>query len=277
MLTRILAAIVMSAFGVGLLLFAPWQAFAAVMAIVVLLAVPEILKMTRLQAESDGVTLWDRIYLSLALLLVVLQPVIDRLWPEFYSFSMAMAAGFMFLAITRLFRPKDLGAMSRALMGDAFALVYLGALFTPLLALRIGEEQGWYVLLAMVITFGGDTGAYFMGKSIGRHKLAERISPKKTIEGYFGALLLSTVAVVLLCLFAAPYNALSVADAIVLGLVGATLGMLGDLTESLLKRAVGIKDSGNLIPGHGGILDRFDGLLFVSPFIWAYLKVRGLC
>ncbi len=114
-----------------------------------------------------------------------------------------------------------------------------------------------------------DTAAYFGGKLFGKHKLFERVSPNKTWEGAITGFLFAIAAAV-----AAKYTLLdyfTIQDAIVLGMVVGIFGQLGDLAESLLKRDAGAKDSSSLIPGHGGVLDRFDSLLFVSPIVYLYL------
>jgi phosphatidate cytidylyltransferase len=123
----------------------------------------------------------------------------------------------------------------------------------------------------MLITFGGDTGGYFVGRAFGKHKLAPQLSPKKTIEGYLGGVALGGMGVWVAQSSFAVCADLTLIDGIILGCVGVTLGVAGDLFESMLKRATGVKDSGTLIPGHGGVLDRVDALLFVSPFVYFYL------
>jgi phosphatidate cytidylyltransferase len=113
------------------------------------------------------------------------------------------------------------------------------------------------------VVFSGDSGAYFVGRSLGRTKLYELISPKKTREGSIGGLVASAGFAAGVQLLFIPE--ISLVTAIALGLGGGILGQLGDLVESMLKRACGVKDSGNLLPGHGGMLDRVDGLIFTLP------------
>jgi phosphatidate cytidylyltransferase len=127
----------------------------------------------------------------------------------------------------------------------------------------------------MAITFGQDTGAYFAGRFLGRHKLYEKISPKKTIEGAVGGLVTAVGFALAFRAYAPGLSDLTGADVALLGGGGAVLGMVGDLFESLLKRSSGVKDSGALIPGHGGVLDRIDALLFVGPFVHLYLEHLG--
>lgn len=123
----------------------------------------------------------------------------------------------------------------------------------------------WTVILA---AFGTDIFAYFSGYLFGKHKLCPKISPKKTIEGAIGGVLGS----VLLCtLFGFLVFGESIIHFIVVGFLGSIIAQLGDLTASIFKRKMGIKDYGNLIPGHGGILDRFDSVLFTAPFVYYYV------
>jgi hypothetical protein len=141
-------------------------------------------------------------------------------------------------------------------------------------ASRLSAWRAW-VLLAIALTFSNDTGAYFAGHAFGRHKLLPRVSPSKTWEGFFGGMLASIgTAFVVRALGASQ---LSTLDCLALGVVVSILGPLGDLAESLLKRSMGVKDSGRLIPGHGGLLDRIDALIFTAP--WAYFyasRVKGV-
>jgi phosphatidate cytidylyltransferase len=123
------------------------------------------------------------------------------------------------------------------------------------------------VLLAFAVTWGNDTFAYFSGLAFGKHKLYERISPKKSWEGAVGGVAGALVGAFLVRSFALPQ--LGVAAALAVALGGSVLGPLGDLSESMAKRAAGVKDSGRSIPGHGGVLDRIDALLFVAPWVYA--------
>lgn len=124
------------------------------------------------------------------------------------------------------------------------------------------------VLLVFVLLWTNDTFAYLTGRLLGKHKLFERISPGKTIEGSIGGLVFTLAGVIVFSHYA---DWLSLGEAIGLGLIAVVFGTLGDLCESMLKRQAGVKDSGNLIPGHGGILDRFDSVLFAIPFVYVFL------
>jgi len=185
--------------------------------------------------------------------------------PEWTGLMLAFATlGLLSLAI---FRPGPLEGAPRAAGVVALAWLYCGLLASTVVGLRLRFGFAW-VILVFVVTWANDTFAYFAGRLFGRHKLLERVSPGKTWEGFAGGALGSlagALAVRALLLGAMPlWAALAVAAG------GAALGPLGDLSESMLKRAAGVKDSGRLIPGHGGLLDRIDALLFVAPWVYAF-------
>jgi phosphatidate cytidylyltransferase len=126
------------------------------------------------------------------------------------------------------------------------------------------------ILGLLLILWASDTGAYFAGTLFGKHKLFERISPKKSWEGFWGGAALAIVITYILTLY---FHSLSLVDWMIVSLIIIIGGTFGDLVESLLKRSIEIKDSGDSLPGHGGFLDRFDGLLISAPFIVAYLEI----
>lgn len=142
----------------------------------------------------------------------------------------------------------------------------------------IGTDQGWLLLIfSILLIWVNDIFAYLTGVSIGRHKLFERISPKKTIEGSIGGAVFTMLFAYILNRFVLNVyffdNYLNDMQVIFLALGIVVFGTLGDLTESMMKRHAGVKDSGNLIPGHGGILDRFDATFMAMPFVFIYLTL----
>lgn len=145
---------------------------------------------------------------------------------------------------------------------------WIAGLLPFLVSLRQLPQGLAWVGLAMVISWSADTGAYFAGRAFGKTKLYPRVSPKKTVEGLLGGLVGSTLGV--LAMRAAFLHELTMIDVIFYGVVASGLGVMGDLCESLLKRAYHVKDSGWIMPGHGGILDRIDSLLFVAPTVYAW-------
>ncbi len=155
-----------------------------------------------------------------------------------------------------------------------FGSLYVGLLtFVALLKLPATKTQGAWVLVVLTCTWFSDTGAYFAGRFLGRfwgRKLYEAVSPKKTLVGGIGGLAGSFGALALAKCWYLPE--LSWLDCVLVSVPANLLGQMGDLCESMLKRAVGVKDSGALLPGHGGMLDRVDALLFSAPYIWVYTQ-----
>jgi phosphatidate cytidylyltransferase len=132
----------------------------------------------------------------------------------------------------------------------------------------------YFILIAFVLAFLSDTGAYFAGLYLGKHKLAPVISPKKTVEGMIGGVLAAIVGMLLYTLvldLAFDFFQVNYLYAVLYGVVGSLASVFGDLSFSVIKRQCGIKDYGNLIPGHGGILDRFDSMMIVAPLVEAFL------
>lgn len=134
----------------------------------------------------------------------------------------------------------------------------------------------------LFVLWANDSGGFFAGRKYGKHKLFERVSPKKTWEGFIGGLLFSLVMAAFIALFFTKmqvweeyggYSRLELIDWLILAVIIAIFGTLGDLVESHFKRGLGIKDSGNILPGHGGVLDRFDSLVLSTPFVFTYIKI----
>ena len=145
--------------------------------------------------------------------------------------------------------------------------IYVGGALATVDLVRDFPPTGAWVLLAFALAWGSDTSAYFVGRKFGKTKLAPRISPKKTLEGAAGGLAGSVLCAVIISFFV---PALPVSDAIALAVIAGVAGQGGDLFESVLKRSSGVKDSGGILPGHGGLLDRVDALVFTAPATWAY-------
>lgn len=162
------------------------------------------------------------------------------------------------------------GGLTNALVNISLTFIgpfYVGLLLSYALRLRYLPDNGliWTILL-MLGTWGTDTGAYFAGRYFGKHHFFPRISPKKTWEGVVGGIILAIVAALLVL----PFLGLPLWHALPLGLLMAAAGIMGDLVESLIKRASSVKDSGTIFPGHGGILDRIDSLIFVATALYFY-------
>jgi phosphatidate cytidylyltransferase len=198
--------------------------------------------------------------------------------PTFLPLALAVAA--MTLLVLNLFRPGPLDGAPQRVAASALAWLYCGVLIGTVAGLRLRFGFAW-VILVFVVTWLNDTLAYFAGRFFGKTPFYPKVSPKKTWEGFLGGMVgsvlgaLGTKATFMLV----PQPAGESFDlgwfaAIAVGLGAAVLGPLGDLAESMLKRAAGVKDSGHLIPGHGGLLDRIDALLFIAP--WIYLWAGAL-
>lgn len=152
------------------------------------------------------------------------------------------------------------------------AAIYIGMCFHYFIEIRNLDQYGLtYIFYACVVIWSTDSGAYFVGKSLGKRKLWPEISPNKTVEGFAGGIVIALVLATIFQLVAQlpiPYIYL-----LLITLFLSVFGQLGDLVESALKRHYDVKDSGNILPGHGGILDRFDSFLFVMPFLYFLLAL----
>jgi phosphatidate cytidylyltransferase len=183
-----------------------------------------------------------------------------------------VAAGALLIMIARLFSPRPVDGAIEDIASTFLGVFYVAMLFAYQVGVRAGEDgKQWLVFLYFII-WASDIGAYSIGIPFGKHRLYEKVSPKKSIEGLLGALVASA-AMALLCRvwFMPPIGA---GEAIAIALMLAVVGTVGDLVESLFKRAAGVKDSGTIIPGHGGILDRMDIMLFAAPLLYYYLRMR---
>jgi phosphatidate cytidylyltransferase len=167
-------------------------------------------------------------------------------------------------------RPED---ALLSISSSVFGLVYIGWMYGfHLVELRMMRDGLKLILLLLAVIWLGDTGAYFTGKAIGRHKLIPDISPAKTIEGSVGGLIwgIGGAAAVK---YIFGLNALPLGHLIILSIMMGVIGQIGDLTESLIKRNAGVKDSGNIIPGHGGMFDRCDSMIPAVPVMLIYLRM----
>lgn len=151
-----------------------------------------------------------------------------------------------------------------------FGAFYVGYLFSYAFLLRHLDHGFFYLLLAFLLAWATDIGAYAFGRMFGKHKLAPALSPNKTKEGALGGIL-SSLVVSVIAFMIVPGVESTVAQAAILGVLASIAGQLGDLVASAIKRQTGIKDFGNLLPGHGGVLDRFDSFLLVAPLVYYYL------
>ena len=189
------------------------------------------------------------------------------------AFLPALAGLVFFYLFYGLLSSRELSESSLDASHKVLGIAYLALPLSFLTLLAEFEQGRFWLLFLLVVIWSNDTFAYFIGRKFGRHKLAPVISPKKTVEGAIGGILggaaVGLVFVHFIALASAPVE--TVAITIVIGLVA----MAGDLAESLIKRAANVKDSGTIIPGHGGVLDRIDSLIFTVPLLYYYLVLKA--
>lgn len=182
--------------------------------------------------------------------------------PQLLPLSLVLTTGFITTLIYSLYQthqPMTTWAIT------CIGAIYVGMMLGQALALRLVPEGLWWMLLALFITWANDTMAYLTGVTLGRHKLWPRLSPKKSWEGTIGGWVFATIVGGLVTRYSPLPGSFWLGAGI--GLGGGILALFGDLSISMLKRQVGAKDSGLFLPGHGGMLDRLDSLLFVIPFV----------
>lgn len=209
--------------------------------------------------------------LFVCLFFAILNNELGVLRSEAFLFIAAFIGFYLLLFSVELFRNKE---KSLENIGAVFFSAIYVALPIGLLAISsmdtAGNYNGWRVLFFFFFMWASDTGAYFSGRAFGKHKLFERLSPKKTIEGFIGgAVIAGLIGIVAFY----QLGILPIWAWMLTGVALSITGTLGDLLESMLKRQTGIKDSGNILPGHGGILDRFDSTFFSAPVYWVILQL----
>ena len=291
MLKRIATAIVLIPIVLILVLRAPVAVVALVTAAVALVTVQEFLKLT----ESYGVqTIRLPTYFFVALFFIFFAAVSAGQGPQLSALKFVVGSGFAsaiapFLFLTMAMRGADLKAAYPAAAASVFAFVYIAVPLVMLAQLRQQVAGAFWLLYLLLVVWAGDIFAYFIGRSLGRHLMAPRISPKKTWEGAAASLAASLAVGIVLFTYALPISSFLFR----IGLIGRRDGLfglekpdlwpivlltvalniaaqLGDLVESLIKRGAGAKDSGTILPGHGGMFDRIDALLFAAPVLWLY-------
>lgn len=291
MLKRIATAVVLIPIVLALILRGPDWTLAIVAGAVALITIHEFLKLT----ESYGVQplrLLTYIFCGIFFLLLALnvgneKPLLSTAVFVYCIGAAAALAPFIFL--TRAMRGEQLSTGYPAAAASVFAFTYIAMPMGMLVQLRQQWAGAFYLLYLLLVVWAGDIFAYFVGKSIGRHLMAPRISPKKTWEGAIASVAASVAVGWLLFHYALQISSgllqigliqrrdglfgleqPAMGPVIVLTIVLNIAAQLGDLVESLIKRGAGVKDSGAILPGHGGMLDRIDALLFAAPVLWYY-------
>lgn len=233
-----------------------------------------------LQLEEPRAVPWVSTAIAVAFyaamyLFIGQKPVVD-VGAHQTTVFIAMFAGVMWASfLYNLARQRDIARVATTMVAPMGAVIYvaLGLGLIALMKRDLGDAGPGWILLTLAMIWLSDTGAYFAGRAFGKHKLAPIVSPKKTIEGALGGLAGTLVGAFLLRFLMLDF--LSIADVLVIAVVANVLGQAGDLCESLIKRSVGVKDSGTIIHGHGGMLDRVDAVLFAAPWVYLYGVVAG--
>jgi phosphatidate cytidylyltransferase len=195
-------------------------------------------------------------------------------WPDAFPLHPLLVFVITATLLCYLLSKQDLSQSLVDVSVLIFGMLYIGFLLGHLLLIRALPDGIFLVFFVILVTWAGDTGAYYAGVSLGRTALAPRISPKKTIEGLVGGCLLAVVIALVARAWFIP--SFTIVDALVLGVLLTAAGLMGDLSESMFKRGAGVKDSGGVIPGHGGMLDRLDSLLLTAPTYYYYVTlVKG--
>ena len=210
--------------------------------------------------------------ISFLLLILVKNNVINErfVWLAF------MFLLFLMIVILLRKRHKPLVRMASSMFGMLYLVVPFYCIYA--IAFFDGETfllvyDGFFAIAFFCLMWSNDTGAYLIGKSIGRTKLIPKVSPKKTVEGTVGGFILTEITAIIIYYYSNTFHWI---DWLSLGFLISVFGTLGDLLESLFKRSAGVKDSSNLLPGHGGVLDRFDSALIAAPIVLAYLKITAI-
>jgi phosphatidate cytidylyltransferase len=253
---RVVSGAALAAVALAAILFLPFNGLRLAASLVALLAAREYLQIVHQERRSPGA-------------LVVVALVVVVCWrfsePGFVDVLWLLLAALAWLAIEVLFRGLTVERASARFL----APWYIGMPFGMLVAIHaVGGRSATLLLIATVVV--SDTAQYYSGRAFGKRPLAPAISPKKTIEGAIGGLIAASLFMVMAG--RAVFPLARPASLFILGLAIVVLGIGGDLFESRLKRVAGIKDSSALIPGHGGVLDRIDALLFATPAYYLYLQ-----
>lgn len=245
-----------------LLLYGSSQVFLGIIVLIVGIGAIEYAKMA---FPDKGVPF------SVFLALMVLQPALFLAFFPFVGLTAGLVFSFFLLIAYVLSSYSTLDDPLLFLGKAFFGIGYVGVLGAHLLLLYQLPQGSHWILVLTAITAGSDSGAYYFGRSMGRRKLCPLVSPNKTVEGAFGGLVAGMMAAAFMAMLLrmdVNWLLLLSAAAVLTG-----VGIVGDLTESIIKRATGTKDSGTLLAGHGGVLDRVDSLLFAAPALYYLLRI----
>ena len=220
-------------------------------------------------AEKKGIVVYKYFGISIGMLIPIIVYFQKGLEGYFTIEPFIIVIACLFIFVLQFTRRDSSQALSSIAI-TLFGLLYIAWLFSFFVKLKFMPQGAYLVAFVILVTKVGDVGAYFVGRSIGRHSLIPRISPNKTVEGTIGGLVFSVVAAVLSKLYLPDFP---MGHLVVLGLLLGVLASVGDLAESLLKRDGAVKDSGGILPGFGGMLDLIDSLIFTAPIFYFYVEV----
>jgi phosphatidate cytidylyltransferase len=293
LLKRVLTAVVLIPLVLLLVLRAPILVLAFVAAVVALLAIYELLKLS----EAYGIKPLHAptfVFAGLFFVLIGVEPPATDLLSTagftYFALSFAVLGPFIFL-VAAMYR-NDLALGFPAASLSAFAFAFIAVPMASLVQLRQQWQGSFLLLYLLLLVWAGDIFAYFIGKSIGTHRMAPRVSPHKTWEGALASVVASMAVGIGMFHYAVPISRALLAAHLIqlrdgvfnapsslipilgLSIVLNAAAQLGDLGESLIKRGANAKDSGRILPGHGGMLDRIDALLFAAPVLWCYAAWR---
>ncbi len=265
--TREITALVASPLAIWIVGWSHPLVFDATLAIIALLALYEFL----ILGQRKGYRLPIALCLAVALFILAAF-VLEQVSVEFGVFlTLLVIPAWYVLGNSKLEEALPSSAIA------VLATLYVGMLGGSIIRLRgdFPDNGPKLVFFLLIVVWIGDAGAYYTGKALGRHKLSPLISPKKTVEGGIGGVVTSVVAAIAIHFTFFP--AFPLVHAIIAGFILSAAGIVGDLAESMWKRSAEVKDSGSLIPGHGGFLDRFDSIFYTAPILYTYwsLIVRG--
>ena len=263
---RTITGIVFATLVIGSILWSPW-AFFVLMAVFTIIGLAEFVKLFPAEPKVRGTV----IYYFLGFSVYVLIGLTGLNVIGFSNLLLVVLSFFILIAV-ELFRQPNPSWMQIAAGFSAFIYISLPfGLMNSLFWVSSGNISFPWILLALfILVWANDVFAYLLGSTIGKHKLYKKLSPNKTWEGSLGGLVFTLIFAWLFSRFA--FN-LNLQQWLWIGLIVSFAANLGDLSESLLKRNAGVKDSGIIFPGHGGVLDRFDAVLFATPFVFFYLYI----
>lgn len=270
--TRVLTALVLAPLAFLLVFGASTYWFGIVFAALMLIGSWEF---KRLGAMERGVFGWLLVIIQATVLALLFMNADAMLRHSNAFLTAACLVWLVMLVRLVIFRPGLAPDFQYRIVTFASALASVSFCWIALYVLRAQENGSWWILVLFLIIWSADTGAYFVGKSMGKAKLAQRISPSKTREGLYGGLL-TAVIVSTATVYLVPAIHMDWQKLVPLTLVTALVSVCGDLFISLHKRTTGLKDSGALFPGHGGVLDRFDSLLSGAPFFVLGITLMGI-